>query len=52
MTSLFQITVQFKGILKSASFPDSHIYGQFIAIESMSFSERPCYLNMFESKTQ
>jgi len=28
--SLSQITVRFKGILISASFPNSHIYGQFI----------------------
>ena len=29
LTSLSQITVRFKGILKSASFPNSQIYGQF-----------------------
>ena len=31
LTSLSQITVRFKGILKSASFPNSQIYGRFIA---------------------
>jgi len=30
LTSLSQITVRFKDILKSASFPNSHIYGRFI----------------------
>jgi len=30
LMSLSQITVRFKGILKSASFPDSQIYGRFI----------------------
>ena len=28
--SLFQITVRFKGILKSVSFPNSQIFGRFI----------------------
>jgi hypothetical protein len=37
---LSQITVRFKGILKSVSFPNSHIYGRFIAIKSTSISER------------
>ena len=39
LTSLSQITVQFKGILKLPSFPNSQIYGRFIAIKSTSFSE-------------
>ena len=39
LTSLSQITFQFKGILKSASFPNSQIYGRFIAIKLTSFSE-------------
>jgi hypothetical protein len=30
LTSLSQITVRFKGFLKSASFPNSQIYGRFI----------------------
>jgi len=30
LTSISQITVRFKGILKSASIPNSQIYGQFI----------------------
>jgi hypothetical protein len=30
LTSLSQIMVRFKGILKSASFPNSQIYGRFI----------------------
>ena len=31
LTSLSQIKVRFKGILKSASFPNSQIYGRFIS---------------------
>jgi len=30
LTSLSQITVLFKGIIKSASFPNSQIYGRFM----------------------
>jgi len=30
LTSLSKITAQFKGILKSTSFPNSQIYGRFI----------------------
>ena len=30
LTLLSQITVRFKGILKSVSFPNSQIYGRFI----------------------
>jgi len=29
---LTQITVQFRGILKSASFPNSQIYSRFVSI--------------------
>ena len=35
----FYVSVRFKGILKSASFPNSQIYGRIIAIKSTSFSE-------------
>ena len=38
-TSLSQITVWFKGILKSSSCLNSEIYGRFIAIKLLSFSE-------------
>jgi len=40
LKSLSQITVRFKGNLKSASFSNSQIYGRCIAIKSMSFSGR------------
>jgi hypothetical protein len=39
LTSLSHITVRFKGILKSASFPNSHKYDRIIAIKSTSISE-------------
>lgn len=32
LTSLFQITVRFKAILKSVSLPNSQIYGQFLYV--------------------
>ena len=35
----FNVSVRFKGILKSASFPNSQIYGRIIAIKSTSLSE-------------
>ena len=44
LTSLSQITVRFKGILKSASFPNSQIYADLLPSNRRPFQSADLYL--------